>query len=200
MAIEVVETTIGFSIGGNFGAVVLHWRTDVTGGESAFQTAKDVVDALEGGGPGAFPFYETLQGILAEDTFISSTRARRVTSGGGATYQKAYATGTWSGTFSGNSDAAQVAGTMLKFTSGPATRQGRTFWPGVSEEATDVGRFTEDYEVAMLALRTSFLAGVESTYLWLPVLRYGSPVAYQQIIACELSATPGTIRRRLVPI
>jgi len=200
MAIQVVETLIAFNIGGNYGAVVHQWQTDVTGGENAFEQAADVVDAIQSGGPLATPLMEAMQAILAEDCFVSSIKARRLTSGGGATYMRAYATTDFPGTFAGLSDSAQVAGTMLKYTSGPARRQGRTFWPGVSEDATVGGRFTAAYESNFLDLRTNFLAGVENTYLWLPMLKYGPTPSYASIIFTELSATPGTIRRRLVPI
>jgi len=201
MADQFFESVIGFNIGGNYAAVVHHWVGDDSGGETAFEMAERLALAIEGdNGPGS-TLFEVIDGIMAEDCFISSIRTRRLSSGGGATFAKLFAGGDYPGIYGGNSDAAQVAGCMLKFTSTNPKVQGRTFWPGVSEEALDGGRFVDLYHDNFVALMNRYLGSfTDAGVTFNPRLKHGSPASYTAIAAAELSPTPGTIRRRLVPV
>jgi len=200
MADQFYESVIGFNIGGNYAAVVHHWVSDDGGGESPFQAALNLAEAFESD---AIPdtLFDCIAAIMAEDCFISSVRTRRLSSGGGATYAKLFAAAQYPGVFSGNTDAAQVAGCMLKFTATDPKIQGRTFWPGVSEEALLDGRFVDAYHTAFLDLMNRYLdTETANAQTFSPRLKHGSPASYTAISACELSPTPGTIRRRLVPV
>jgi len=200
MADQFYESVIGFSIGGNYAAVVHDWVADDGGGESPFQAAMNLAEALE---TDAIPdtLFDCICAVMANDCFISSVRTRRLSSGGGATYAKLFAGVAFPGTFGGNSDAAQVAGCMLKFTAVNPKRQGRTFWPGVSEDALIDGRFVDAYHTAFLDLMNRYLDTFTANgQTFTCRLKHGSPPSYTAISACELSPTPGTIRRRLVPV
>jgi len=200
MADQFYESVIGFSIGGNYGAVVHHWQSDDAGGETAFEAAENLADALE---TDAIPdtIFDCICAIMANDCFISSIRTRRLSGGGGATYAKLFAGVAFPGTFGGNSDASQVAGCMLKFTSANPKIQGRTFWPGVSEDALIDGRFVDAYHTAFLDLMNRYLDSFTANgQTFMARLKHGAAPTYTAIAACELSPTPGTIRRRLVPV
>jgi len=200
MADQFYESVIGFSIGGNYGAVVHHWQSDDGGGESPFQAALNLAEALE---TDAIPdtLFDCICAIMANDCFISSIRTRRLSSGGGPTYAKLFAGVAFPGSFGGNSDASQVAGCMLKFTSSNPKIQGRTFWPGVSEDALIDGRFVDTYHVAFLDLMNRYIDSfTANAQTFMPRLKHGAAPTYTPIAACELSPTPGTIRRRLVPV
>jgi len=200
MAIQSLESVIGFNIGGNYAAVVHHWRTDDDDTQSAFELAKDLATALETDvGPGS-TLFDMITAIMADDCFISSIRTRRLTSGGGATYAKAFAPGDWPGVVPAPSDSAGVAGCMLKFTETNPKLDGRTFWPGVSEDSVVDGRFILQYETDMLALGARYLDTFTEDEVFYAVLKHGAIPSYTIITDVELSPTPGTIRRRLVPV
>jgi len=200
MAVQEYESVIGFNIGGNYAAVVHHWKTDEDGDQTAFESARDLAEALETDDTPGDTLFDMIQAIMAEDCFISSIRTRRLSNGGGATYAKLFASGDYPGLVVGNSDAAQVAGCMLKFTSTNPKLDGRTFWPGVCEASLVDGRFILTYENAMLALGARYLDDFTNSSVYYAVLKHGSPASYTRIVAYELSPTPGTIRRRLVPV
>lgn len=200
MADQFYESVIGFNIGGNYAAVVHHWVGDDGGGETAFEAAEMLATALETDWGASSALFELITAIMAEDCFISSIRTRRLSSGGGATYAKLFTTTDWVGVFTGNSDSAGVAGCMLKFTSTNPKIQGRTFWPGVSEEALLDGRFINDYHSAFLDVMIRFLDTFTETIVFSARLKHGAIPSYTALSALELSPTPGTIRRRLVPV
>jgi len=200
MADTFLESVIGFNIGGNYAAVVHHWRGDDSGGETAFEQAEDLAAALETDIGASVTLFERIQAIMASDCFISSIRTRRLSGGGGATYAKLFGTTDYPGIYSGNTDAAMVAGCMLKYTATDPKVQGRTFWPGISEEALLGGRFVIAWETEFGLLMTRYLEGFTNDITWTAVLKHGPIPTYTTIVACENSPTPGTIRRRLVPV
>jgi len=202
MANERYETVIGLNIAGNYAAIVQHWGADITGGETPFEVAKDIVlNALPAAGV-VTSFLQAICDLMGDNCFISSARARKVDGAGGATYVTVYDAATWPGAFGGDVDAAQVAGFMLGFTDGGAGLFAKNWIPGVSQDALVAGRFQAAYLAAASAYGVEWLAGITSpSYTYLPYLKHGSPVAsYNQIVHFQLGATPGTIRRRLVPI
>jgi len=200
MADQFFESVIGFNIGGNYAAVVHHWVGDDSGGQTAFEMAELLATALETDAGASSTLFDLITAIMADDSFISSIRTRRLSSGGGATYAKLFASTDWVGVFGGPSDSAGVAGCMLKFTSTNPKLQGRTFWPGVSEDALLDGRFTDAYVLAFFGLTERFIDTFTETVTFSPRLKHGAIPSYTALSALELSPTPGTIRRRLVPV
>jgi len=202
MAVEVYETVLGLNIAGNYAALVQHWRTDVTGGETPFEVAKDLVDVALESTVGGDQFLNALAGLMAEDCFISSARARRITQTGGASYVKPYGVADWVGWYTGNTDGAQVAGFMIGFTDGGGGIFAKNWIPGVAEGALVAGRWTSTYKTAAQDYLTQWVAGLDgATYHYDPVLKHGSPSpTFNQIVSGQLGLTPGTIRRRLVPV
>jgi len=201
MAQERYETVIGLNIAGNYAALVQHWGADITGGETPFEIAKDIVTiALEAAGV-AQSFFSAIQSLMGDACFISSARARKIDGTGGASYVRPYAAGDWPGVFGGDVDGSQVAGFVLGFTDGGAGLFAKNWIPGVSEDAIEDGRFTVAYQTAVGDYILEWLNGLTGAYQYLPYLKHGSPSAsYNQIVNGQLAATPGTIRRRLVPI
>jgi len=201
MAQEYYESVIGLNIAGNYAAVVQHWGADITGGETPFEVAKDICQVGFQTAGASVSFFTALCGIMADDCFISSVRARRVNLGGGATYVLPFAPADYPGAFGPDTDGAQVAGFMLGFTDGGAGLFAKNWIPGVSTDALENGRFTLVYKTSVDDYLIEWLNGLTGAYQYLPYLKHGSPVAtYNQIISGQLGATPGTIRRRLVPV
>jgi len=201
MALEIYETVIGINIAGNYAALVQHWGADITGGETPFEIAKDIVSVALQNAPVDPSFFDVLTAVMADDCFISSARARRVTGTGGASYVKPYAAADWPGAFGGDVDGAQVAAFVMGYTDGGAGLFAKNWIPGISEDALLDGRFTLTFKNAIDDYLDRWMAGLEgTTYTYLPYLKHGSPASYNRIVSAMLGATPGTIRRRLVPI
>lgn len=200
MAFEYYRSTIAFSCAGNYAAIVNHWGVDTPTGAGPFARAKSFINALESP-VGGLSILELLTELLAEDCFISSARAAKVSPGAGNAFAKVYTDADYPGIFTGNMDAAQVAAMTLWFTGGDASLNGRTFLPGVSEQALDNGRFVSDYKDALSNWRQQMLDGIESSVgTFMPFLKHGSPASYTQIIHAGNSLTPGTQRKRLRPV
>jgi len=202
MAFQFFESVIGLNVAGNYAALVQHWGVDVLAGETPFEVAKDFVNNALPVDPGPGSFLAMIAGLMGDDCFISSARCRKVDGAGGATYPTVFTSSVWPGTFGGDVDGAQVAGFMLGFTDGGAGLFAKNWIPGVSEDALLSGRFTSVYVTAANLYLESWLNGLAGdTGTFYPYLKHGSPVAsYNRIVFGQLGATPGTIRRRLVPI
>jgi len=202
MGFQYYETVMGLNIAGNYAAIVHHWGADITGSETPFEIAKDIVTiALDDAGA-SVSWFQAVFDLMAEDCFISSARARRVDGGGGAAYVTVYPATTLPGTFSGTTDGAQVAGFQLGYTDGGAGLFAKNWIPGVSEEALVAGRFTGAYVAASNQYGVKWLEGMDgATYHYYPYLMHGSPSpSFNRIVHHQLGATPGSIRRRLVPV
>jgi hypothetical protein len=196
------ESVLAFSIAGNYGCIVQHWGADITSGATAFESAKELADAFEAANP-AIAFLEEIILNMGADCFISSNRVRRINLGGGATYVRVYGPTDWAGQLGTNIDAAQVSGCMLTFPGGANAFHGRNFYPGVAQESLVDGRWVAAYKTQASALGTSYLLGMPgATNTFLPYLRriVAAVETFNLITNTLLSATPGTIRRRTVPI
>lgn len=201
MPVQSYETVIGLNICGNYAALVQHWRADITGGETPFEVARDIVTVGLITPGVTIDFLSAICNLMGDDCFVSSARARMVSGGGGAAYVTVYPAADWVGAFGGDVDGAQVAGFMLGYTDGGAGLFAKNWIPGVSQDALVDGRFTSTYVAAATEYQVEWLNGLTGAYQYLPVLKHGSPVAtYNQIVHAQLGATPGTIRRRLVPV
>jgi len=196
------ESVLAFSMAGNYACIVQHWGADITSGATAFESAKELADAFEAPNP-ANAFLLEICNNMAPDCFISSNRVRRINLGGGATYVRVYGPTDFAGQVGTNIDGAQVSGCILTFPGGNASLNGRNFYPGVSEESLVNGRWVSAYKTQASIIGASYLLGMPgATNVFLPYLRRivaGVPT-YNQITHTLLSATPGTIRRRTVPI
>jgi len=200
MADQFFESVIGFNIGGNYAAVVHHWVGDDSGGQTAFEMAELLATALETDAGATSTLFDLITGYMADDSFISSIRTRRLSGGGGATYAKLFAATDWVGVFGGPTDAAQVAACMLKFTSTNPKLQGRTFWPGISEDALVDGRLTDAFALEFNNMLERYLMTFTEVVTFSPRLKHGAVPSYTAISNVSMSLTPGTIRRRLVPV
>lgn len=200
MAAVFHESVIGFNIGGNYAAVVHHWASDDGGGETAFEQAEDLADALENDAGATVTLFAAICALMADDCFISSIRTRKISGTGGATFARLFAAGDYPGVYGGLTDAAQVAACMIKITNVSAQVMGRTYWPGISEDATSGGRFTDVFDGEFTNLVERYLATFTSGMTWDAVLKHGLVPTFSPVIWGELSPTPGTIRRRLVPV
>lgn len=199
MAIKNFQSVISMICAGNFAQIVHHWQTDDTGSHSPYALAKDLRDALISPAAGT-SVLDDLCGVLSEDSYVSSVRALQIGVSGAPTAIKLLGVGAYAGIFDGNLDAAQVAGCIIWLTAGNAGLNGRTFVPGVSEEAYENGRPTADYKTAMGAFATTMLATVEGAIQdWELVLRHKPDPTFTAIVHAYLSPDAATQRRRLVP-
>lgn len=200
MAFEYYRSVVGFSTGGQYAAIVQHWGVDSPTGDGPFARAKALVTALKAPVAGD-SFLDKLTDCMSDSCFISSLRAAKISPGPGNIYAEVFAPATWPGDVAGDIDAAQVAGCVIWLTAGNAGLNGRTFVPCVSQVSLDNGRFITAYKTALSVWVGVVLPGIQSTVgTFLPMLKHGSPPSFNQIVHGALSLTPGTQRRRLVPV
>lgn len=199
MAIKNFRATVSMIAAGNFCQVVWFFQTDDTSSRTPYVLAKDLRDALRVPAAGD-SVLEALSDCLAEDAFVSSVRVQQQQSPGAPSAITLFPSDALPGTFSGELDAAQVAGCIIWLTAGDAGLNGRSFIPAVSEEAYQNGRPDGDYTTAIDALATALIATIEGDLQdWQFVLKHGAGPSYTEIVHGYLSPTPGTQRRRLVP-
>lgn len=200
MAFEYYRSVIGFSCAGNFAAVVQHWGVNDPTGAGPYSRAKAFVAAFQTPVSGT-PQADRLVEILSDDSFISSVRCARVSTGGGNQSAKIFTPADYVGIAGSNLDAAQVAGCAVWLTAANDGLTGRNFYPGVGEDSCDNGRFVTAYKTAFDDLLDEIIAGVVSTVgTFLPFVKETSPTTYTRIVHGRLSLTPGTIRKRLKPV
>jgi hypothetical protein len=204
MATHNLELTLAMVCGGNYSAIVQHWQiVDPTGAPNAFQLARDLCKSFGPDNPGSSFFGITT--ILGADCFISSIKARQLSPTGGQHFAEVFAPSEYAGSFSTDIDASSVAGCVVWLTDGGAGTNGRTFFPGVPADAVVQGRFTSDYKDTIADVVNPMLDGMASDAGygdWKLVLQTGTSPSfvYQTIEHGYLSPTPGTQRRRLVPL
>lgn len=200
MAFSYFQSSIGFSCAGNFAAIVQNWGIDTPGGTGPFNRAKSFVAAFQTPTFGA-ALADLICGVLSVDSFISSVRCHQVSPSTGNQYAKVFTATDLPGTFSGEVDAAQVAACIIWLTAAEAGLNGRTFLPGVSEDAMENGRFTSAYRSALDDLIDGYGVGVAATVgSFTLYLKNGDPAAFTKIAHASLSLTAGTQRRRLKPV
>lgn len=204
MATHNFELSVAMVCGGNYAAIVQHWQiVDPTGAPNAFQLARDLCKSF--GPEHPTDQFFGIPDILAQDCFVSSIRARQLSPVGGQQYAEVFAPDTWPGLYSADVDSSSVAGCIIWLTDGGAGTNGRTFFPGVPADAVVQGRFTADYKAAIAVVGNGMIDGVTSDAgygQWSLVLQTGTSPSfvYQPIVHGYLSPTPGTQRRRLVPL
>jgi hypothetical protein len=202
MATEHLMLQIAFNCAGQFALSRQFFQIVDPTETNPFRLARDLVEIWETGGVN--PAEATLIcGFLSEDTYISSVRAIR-TVGGGAMYVRPYAAVDFAGLFAGHLASQQVAGYTKWVSGAQAGAYGGQFWPGVSADALDANRFTDDYKVAVRAYIDQHLLGIENPpgEFFMPeiVKQRPLPVEFLPVTEGQLSMTAGTIRRRLVPV
>lgn len=202
MAFVYLQSQIAFNAAGQFCEVVNYWGIDTPTETNSFRLARILVNSMQTPSFGG-PYLTKLVGILSEDTFISSIKARVVTPGGGANFINVFAAADFPGVFDGELVAQQIAGYVKWMTAGDDGQHGGNFYPGVSSEALDANRFTDDYKAAM----STFIAGhcdgiLATTGLFRPMLARGVSTGggYLRIVCGQISTTAGTQRRRLTPV
>jgi hypothetical protein len=199
MAIKHLRSTTSMICAGNFCQVVWHWEVDDTATTSPYNLAKDLRNGLTSPTAGDSVMV-ALADCLAEDCYISSIRTQQLESPSAPAAVILFPTDEFPGTFGGNVDAGQVAGCVIWLTAADAGLNGRTFVPGVSEEAYGNGRPDVAYVNVIEALRDAIIAGViTDTQEYTFALRHKPIPSYSPIVHGYLSPDAGTQRRRLVP-
>lgn len=195
---EYYRLTISYVCGGNFAQTVHHYEVEDPTGTNQFVRAKDLVETFISAGK-----LDDVCTILAEDdSFISSIHAARSKPASGANFWMGFAPSEHPGTFVGATEASQVAGCAIWLPGTADKKFGRTFFPGVSEDAMSNGVFVDDYKTAFSGLVSSLLDPIMGTTgEYNLALKTGvSPGTYFTIEYGYLSPTPGTQRRRLMPV
>lgn len=201
MAIVYLQLQTSYICAGQYCANVQHFGIEDPTQPNAFRLARDLVDHIVVPIVGD-PLLEKLANCLSEDSYISSLRCIRLTDSGAA-YSRLFAADNWPGQFSGNLAAQQVAAYIKWGSTGHAGKTGGNFIPGVSEDALDANRFTNDYKAAIdeyMDLLIDGIAGTAGTFLPYIPMKVGLGTEFIPVTNGQLSATPGTIRKRLIPV
>lgn len=205
MANVYYQTTTSFICGGQYAAIVNHWKADDAGlTGNPFLDAENLIASLynNAAGPGD-PFTTKLADLLADDCFISGLRARLVSGAGGPTAVRIFAPTDWPGTFGGEMEAFQTAGTIVWPCDSMDAFAGRNRIPGVSDTALVNNRFATAYEAAAKSFVDTVVLGFqESATLWNLVVRgvAGGVTLYRTVIGGYLAPTPGHIKTRRIPV
>lgn len=198
MAQRNFESVISMICGGNYTAIVQHWKTEDATAANSFTLSKKLRDGLETPDAGN-SIIEALAACLADDCYVSSVRVTEMAPGS-STAVKLFPIADWPGSFGSDMDAAQVAGVLVWVTGSSDVENGRNFIPGVAEEAYEYGRPKAPYLAALAEYKDRMLAGVDmTTHQFVFALKNGDPVNYTTIAHGYLSPTAGTMRKRLVP-
>jgi len=198
MANHRLEVATSIQCGYDYAMIVQHFGVDNPTETNPFKLAKEVLTAL--GTPGASDYVDLLSPLLGNDCFVQAMRVRQLAPTSGQTAVKVYDPGDLPG--SGNPhESSQVAGCVIWLTAADAGLNGRTFLPGVPQGRVQLGRFASAYKVDLQAWGDAVIAGYSfASGMLLPYLKHGGPAVYTRIVNGYLSPTPGTQRRRLVPI
>lgn len=201
MPVESFQSRISIIAGGNFCQIVQHWNIEDPSPGTAWETAKAFVDACSAPIAGD-AYLDVLAAMMSVDCFISSVQCRREWPTPGATAVEVYAPSTHPGAFGTHTESASVAAVGVWITDDPENVTGRTFFPGIPQEAIDRGYWQGTWLAAwdnMLAVLVG--TGVDSSVgdFRLAVKYAGVPPTWRSVVRGALSESPGTQRRRLMP-
>jgi hypothetical protein len=200
MAEEWYKSVVGFSIAGNYAAIVQHWLVVDPGGAGPFSRAKALAEGMDTPSAGG-SYFDSLKDLMSADCFISSVRAHRIGPSSGNEWGRVYPADVWVGSFAGDIQGPQVACCLIHLTAAEAGLTGRTFIPGVPSTGLDEGRFNDAFKTELDEFVTIFLDGIQTAIgTFLPGIKNGGPFTVTRIVNCQLSPTPGTMRRRLKPV
>jgi len=200
MANHRLEVATSIQCGYDFAMIVQHFGVNNPTETNAYKLAKEVLTAL--GNPGVSDYVGNLAHSIGDDCFIQAMRVRQLAPTSGQTAVQVYGPADLPGDFGTDHEASQVAGCVIWLTAADAGLNGRTFVPGVPEDALVQGRFTAGYKSAIQSWADIILAGITFASGELNLyLKHGVlPAVYTEITNGYISPTPGTQRRRLVPI
>jgi len=199
MATEIFEVVTSFVGAQQYAAIVQHEKiVDPISGD--WDTAAQIVEDMISGG--VAPFLLTrLSELIAEDTFISSLRCRRVFPAGGNTAVQVFTAAAFPGGAAGPVHATQVAACIIFPSEAANGLHGRNFIPFVSESDLDENRFTDDFKTRVVAYATRLAAGGSITSGdYTPVIYNRTLHTSFDLVNAYLSPKPGTQRRRLTPL
>lgn len=199
MAVDIVEQTITGKTNGNFWQNVIHWDCTTSGTPSKFDIAKAMNNAWA-----ANVMSDWLE-VMPEDSFLSSVRARVLTTGGGPAHTLTNGVAGNGGAREGATQSASVGATLI-FPSVDAgnVHIGKIFLPGAVSEDLLNGVFQPTYLGLCQVLIDTLMANVTMLGPAAGTARYK---IFQR--STEIMFTPdggyvspriGTQRRRLSPV
>lgn len=205
MALVYYQTTTSFICGGQYAAIVNHWRADDAGlTGNPFLDAENLIASLVDNSAGAGPpWVVLLANLLADDCFVSGVRARLVSGAGGPTAVRIFAPADHPGLFGGDMEAFQTAATVNWACDSADAFRGSNRIPGVSSDALVNNRFTATYQAEVVNFVDNVLLDFqESATAWELIVRgeAGGVPLYRDVIGGYLSPTPGHIKSRRVPV
>lgn len=199
MAVLHFRTFLAINCNGDYTGVAHHFNVVDPAISDPWLLAEQLRQELEGSGASA-GLFAPLQAALANDCEIQSLRVRQIYPTPGPTNVKVYGVGDYPGGFGGDVESNSVAGCSIWVTGAQLGLSGRTFWPGVSNDAISNGRFTAPYVVAIRDVIDYLKANIVGTSeTWRMELRTRIGNIYNDVVEGYLSPTPGTMKRRVQP-
>lgn len=197
MADNVYQLTISYNSAGQFAQNILHYKFDDGGFASTHAAALDLVSSFN-------TAKETLlRNMLPGSVLWLSTKARRVTNGGGFEAIEFFAPPV-AGNRTGDMQVSGVAPVIISYPVDMTSRtRGRMFLPGVSVEDLVFGKYTAAYQAAAVTFNTDFFDDITLTGGGAPSAAFGihktTPANFVVLPSHRLSDTVGTMRRRQRP-
>lgn len=199
MANDTMEVVITGHLAGQLCQNVFHFDTVNVATDNPFSYAKNLADDLvkAGGFLGKYVL------ALPEDYIGSSIRVRQILPTLGPTYYGSASTWVdgFTGGRSGEISSAQVCPLVIWVSDNTATKTGRTFFPGVSEDDIDEMKLASGLNTAITTFMTKYIeGGTTSDIAWLGAIYRRGSATNDTIVAGYISPHIGTQRRRLTPV
>lgn len=199
MANYYYEQRLRIMCASQFAECVFNWVGDLATPPSKTEAASQLNSIWEVGG-GTAPMF-LLRSLLSDECFVSSMRCRQISPAGGNTVSQTFEALSFPGLVASPVTTQQIAACIIWINSVTPDRTGRTFIPGVPNNAIESSRFTSGYATAVATFANRLLGGLvvalgTFNLVTLDRVTKTGPIVENQY----LSVKPGTQKRREVSV
>lgn len=200
MANEYYLVKVGFNSNQHYAECDFTYRITDPSETDDWVNANALYQALDDGGPGV-SWLSKLQALLSQDSFISSIVARRIYPTGGNSAGQAFEVDDLPGAVADTITTGQIAWCIIWSAGEVDTYSGRNFIPFVPENRLESSRWTGAATTSAEAFITKHIVGHSTAGgIFMPCIIHSDTHTGELVSGGYLSPTPGTQKRREVPI
>lgn len=199
MALQTYVLVVSGNLAGQFVQNVFHYRLDDAAAPTKLKAAKSLVAGWEAASKPS----NLLDCLPGAYTWLS-TKARLVTSGGGAEWASLENQGD-TGTRPGDIQASSSGPVVTWFTDGPNRRIGKTFLPGIRSLDVVDGEISVGFITLINTRMGTFRANFDTvgelvTTAQFVIAKSGDPTTRSLVVNNNVSKDVGVQRRRVLPV